>query len=335
MLVDPWSVSPEAVDQLAVQFFAASLFPYLTFLYYIRQPETNCPPLANFGFQFLLAFVFATIPAGIYAKIVYTDILANIDWLHGTAESLLTITNLLIVVGFKQALQRTTVDMKENDVQGVKVESPILATSTAFALSLVAIFGVAAFHLEPANALSLPTWIVHVSSLLEWLAAMALVWDWAHVTGCPQWKGLVWAMLPLHTSGLCACTYHLFYNAPTLNWLVAVQAALTCFGNAAMAFATWRIFSASKDANVQLHTEKPVASLSTFPASPFQYYVQLAVPTVLLSIIVKWGSLTLDFPLHPTVLGAASVVAVPTGLNALKWAIRSQRKSDDFPSALL
>lgn len=36
-------------------------------------------------------------------------------------------------------------------------------------------------------------------------------------------------------SGICACTYHLFYNAPSLNLLVTLQAALTCFGNG-MAF---------------------------------------------------------------------------------------------------
>ena len=36
---------------------------------------------ANFGFQFLLMFVFATIPAGIYAKVRYHEILANIDFL--------------------------------------------------------------------------------------------------------------------------------------------------------------------------------------------------------------------------------------------------------------
>lgn len=34
----------------------------------------------------------------------------------------------------------------------------------------------AAAHSEPSNALSFPTWMVHVSSLIEWLAAMTYVW---------------------------------------------------------------------------------------------------------------------------------------------------------------
>ena len=32
------------------------------------------------------------------------------------------------------------------------------------------------------------------------------------VTGNEKWKGLTWGMLPLHASGLAACTYHFFFN---------------------------------------------------------------------------------------------------------------------------
>jgi hypothetical protein len=78
-------------------------------------------------------------------------------------------------------------------------------------------------HDEPANALSIPTWAIHVSSLVEWLVAMGLVWQYADVCGNPKWKGLTWGMLPLHTSGICACTYHFFYNSEGVEWLVALQ----------------------------------------------------------------------------------------------------------------
>jgi hypothetical protein len=30
--------------------------------------------------------------------------LANVDWLHGSAESLLTISNIIVVLGFSQAI---------------------------------------------------------------------------------------------------------------------------------------------------------------------------------------------------------------------------------------
>ena len=42
------------------------------------------------------------------AKNVYHTSLANVDWLHGSAESLLTVTNVIIVLGLRGALAATT-----------------------------------------------------------------------------------------------------------------------------------------------------------------------------------------------------------------------------------
>lgn len=69
-------------------------------------------------------------------------------------------------------------------------------------------------HAEPANALSLPTWAIHVSSVSEWVAAMALFWKYAEVTGNQRWKGLTWGMMPALGSAMAACTWHFFYNSP-------------------------------------------------------------------------------------------------------------------------
>lgn len=82
----------------APQLFAVSLFPYLAFLYYLKKGSeaSGLPKVTFIGFCFLLVFVFATIPAGIYAKVGYGTSLSNVDWLHGTSESLLCVTNLLI-----------------------------------------------------------------------------------------------------------------------------------------------------------------------------------------------------------------------------------------------
>jgi len=83
--------------------FAISLFPYLGFLWFLRRsPQT--PKLALGGFYVLLVFVFVTIPAGIYAQVHYHEQLANVDWLHGSAEVFLSISNLLVVFGFLRAL---------------------------------------------------------------------------------------------------------------------------------------------------------------------------------------------------------------------------------------
>ncbi|MGK7874238.1 MAG: DUF3593 domain-containing protein [Xenococcaceae cyanobacterium] len=83
--------------------FALSLFPYLGFLWFITR-SGQTPRLALIGFYVLLVFVAVTIPAGIYAKVHYGESLANIDWLHGGAEFFLTLSNILVVLGFRQAI---------------------------------------------------------------------------------------------------------------------------------------------------------------------------------------------------------------------------------------
>ena len=83
--------------------FAISLFPYLGFLWFMTR-SGKTPRLALIGFYVLLVFVAITIPAGIYAKTHYGTELANVDWLHGSAELFLTLSNILVVLGFRQAI---------------------------------------------------------------------------------------------------------------------------------------------------------------------------------------------------------------------------------------
>jgi len=83
--------------------FALSLFPYLGFLWFLTR-SGQMPRLALIGFYMTLVFVGVTIPAGIYAKVAYGESLANIDLLHGGAEVFLTLSNILIVLGFRQAI---------------------------------------------------------------------------------------------------------------------------------------------------------------------------------------------------------------------------------------
>lgn len=87
--------------------FALSLFPYLGFLWFLTK-SGQTPRLALVGFYVLLIFVVVTIPAGIYAKQVYGQELANVDWLHGSAESFLSLSNILVVLGFRQAVMQCT-----------------------------------------------------------------------------------------------------------------------------------------------------------------------------------------------------------------------------------
>lgn len=83
--------------------FAISLFPYLGFLWFLTR-SGRAPRLALIGFYGTLVFVAVTIPAGIYAQSHYGTSLANVDALHGGAEFFLTLSNILVVLGFRQAI---------------------------------------------------------------------------------------------------------------------------------------------------------------------------------------------------------------------------------------
>ncbi|MGD1851016.1 MAG: DUF2499 domain-containing protein [Cyanophyceae cyanobacterium] len=95
------------------------------------------------------------------------------------------------------------------------------------------------------HALSIPTWMVHISTVIEWITAIILVWKFADITGWGAWRLLSWGMLPALVSAMCACTWHLFDNLPTLEWLVTVQAGTTLLGNITLCGAAWWIFRQS------------------------------------------------------------------------------------------
>jgi hypothetical protein len=73
--------------------------------------------------------------------------------------------------------------------------------------------------------------MIHVSSVIEWIVAIWLIWTYGEVTGNHSWRGLSFAMLPALISAFCACTWHYFDNSPSLEWLVTVQATMTLIGN--------------------------------------------------------------------------------------------------------
>ena len=84
--------------------FALSLFPYLGFLWFMTK-KVETPKVALIGFYLTLLFVAVTIPIGAYAQLVLHESLANVDLLHGGAEIFLTLSNIVIVIGFSQSLK--------------------------------------------------------------------------------------------------------------------------------------------------------------------------------------------------------------------------------------
>ncbi len=96
------------------------------------------------------------------------------------------------------------------------------------------------------HALSIPTWIIHISSVIEWIAAIWLIWEYGEITGNQTWWALSLGMLPALISAMCACTWHFFDNAKFLEWLVILQASMTLLGNFTLWAAAWWIWQTSK-----------------------------------------------------------------------------------------
>lgn len=82
--------------------FALSLFPYLAFLWFAWRSK-RLPRLSLIGFGLTLVFVAVTIAAALLAEGRYGRQLADVDPLHGGAEAFLTLSNLLVLLGFHRA----------------------------------------------------------------------------------------------------------------------------------------------------------------------------------------------------------------------------------------
>jgi len=376
------SMDKEAAEALAGPFFGASLFPYLAFLYFLDRPENECPKGVTVGFATCLLFVFLTIPAAIAAKLLYGVSLADCDWLHGSAESLLTVTNLVTVVAFRQALQAkeqgtplpvsatsyapmTWLVVGLTTVATATVLAPALAQPTVHTPYLGGFldFTVNSWFPEPENALSVPTWIIHVSSLVEFLVAMGFCWRWADVAQNPKWKGLTWGLLPLHSSGVTACVSHLFYNQIPI--LVPLQAFWTCIGNTTAAIAAYRIaisngWKASGVLSALSILENFVSAdgLGDLPDrttsesrrrsqkdgqlvgfedlgqalssdNDYGFLLRLFVGCTVASYLIKYGETLFEFPLQANLNLALAIIALPSALNAFKWYKRSQDSTFD------
>jgi hypothetical protein len=80
-------------------FFVLSLLPYLAFLWWARRLEAF-PRISLRGFELTLLFVAVTIAAAVVAQQRYGRLLADVDPLHGGAEAFLTLSNVLVMMGF-------------------------------------------------------------------------------------------------------------------------------------------------------------------------------------------------------------------------------------------
>ncbi len=87
-----------SIDNTAL--FAASIFPYAIFLFYLYKT----------GFSLTVLFVFITILVSTFTLNYYDKTLVEVDFLHGFAESFLTLSDFVILFGFIKLLNNLEVN---------------------------------------------------------------------------------------------------------------------------------------------------------------------------------------------------------------------------------
>jgi len=89
--------------------FAASIIPYAIFLFYLCKIKS----VNNFvktGFSLTVLFVLITILVSIFTLNYYNKTLVEVDFLHGFAESFLTLSDFVIFFGFIKLLNSLEVN---------------------------------------------------------------------------------------------------------------------------------------------------------------------------------------------------------------------------------
>ena len=96
-----------SIDNTAL--FAASIVPYAIFLFYLFKIN-YVNKFVKTGFLLTLLFVFITILASIFTLNYYSKSLVEIDFMHGMAESFLTLSDFIILLGFIRILNSLEVN---------------------------------------------------------------------------------------------------------------------------------------------------------------------------------------------------------------------------------
>jgi hypothetical protein len=95
----------DAIFQLSSVIYFVFL---VSLLFVYRRDKSVFSPITVFGFWFVLFFVAVTIVCMHFSKLRGYPTLTHDDVLHGFAESLLTVSNLLIVIGIQQQRKQAT-----------------------------------------------------------------------------------------------------------------------------------------------------------------------------------------------------------------------------------
>ena len=96
-----------SIDNTAL--FAVSIIPYAIFLFYLYKIK-SVNKFVKTGFSLTVLFVFITIVISIITLNYFDKTLVEVDFLHGLAESFLTLSDFFILLGFLKILNTLEVN---------------------------------------------------------------------------------------------------------------------------------------------------------------------------------------------------------------------------------
>tara|TARA_Y100001968_G_scaffold159863_1_gene146137 strand:- start:238 stop:540 length:303 start_codon:yes stop_codon:yes gene_type:complete len=96
------------------------------------------------------------------------------------------------------------------------------------------------------HELSFGTWLIHISSVIEWIFAIFVINKISKFNKYNLFFLLSIAMVPNLIGAMCAITWHIYDNQDILYGLVTLQGIFTFIGNSTLALATFTIFKKTK-----------------------------------------------------------------------------------------
>ena len=95
------------------------------------------------------------------------------------------------------------------------------------------------------HELSFGTWLIHISSVIEWIFAIFVIYKISTYKNYNLffWFGL--AMIPNLIGAMCAITWHIYDNSMQLYGLVTLQGVFTVIGNSTLAAASFYLYKNS------------------------------------------------------------------------------------------
>ena len=95
------------------------------------------------------------------------------------------------------------------------------------------------------HELSFGTWLIHISSVIEWIFAIFVIYK---ISKYKNYNLFFWfsiAMIPNLIGAMCAITWHIYDNQDALYGLVTLQGIFTLIGNSTLALASIKISRAT------------------------------------------------------------------------------------------